>query len=177
MQLKLEVPWVVLDEDGDTSSGLGNALLGVKWRFLDEDEAGLSVSAYPQIRFEGPRSSEEQGLAEPGTEWILPFQAQRSLGFLEANGELGYGVRDAGEDEWIYGLALGKSLADDFECLGEIHGTAEPGFEGSHTLLGLGFRWNLSASSTLLVSASRTIADSSGEGPVTLGYVGLQLRF
>ena len=177
VQLKLEIPWVVLDEGGSTRSGLGNTLLGVKWRFLDEDEAGLAVSAYPQVEFENPTSSAERGLAEPGTEWILPFQVQRSFGFLDANGELGYGVRDVGEDEWIYGLALGKELAERFECLGEIHGTAEPGFEESRTLVGLGFRWDLSAASTLLVSASRTIAEPSGEDPETLGYVGLQLRF
>jgi hypothetical protein len=58
IELTYELPWVVLvPAGGGASSGLGNSLLGVKWRFLDQTNAGLDVSAYPQVEFNNPTSS------------------------------------------------------------------------------------------------------------------------
>jgi len=45
VQLKLDLPWTfVRSDDGDWKSGLGAAQIGVKWRFMDSDEAGFSRS-------------------------------------------------------------------------------------------------------------------------------------
>jgi hypothetical protein len=64
LQLKLEIPWIVEDETVEgRHSGLGNPLLGVKWRFLDEDKAGVAVSTYPQLGFNLVSSSADRGLA------------------------------------------------------------------------------------------------------------------
>src|SRR5437879_8145699 len=42
IQLKAEVPWLVLRERGaKTQSGIGSANFGVKWRFLDNDRHGF----------------------------------------------------------------------------------------------------------------------------------------
>jgi hypothetical protein len=64
IQLKYEIPWVWLDEDGERSeSGLGNSAVGVKWRFYDAGEAGWQISTYPQVEFRNPGSdSAERGL-------------------------------------------------------------------------------------------------------------------
>ncbi len=52
IQLKYEVPWIFSNEEGgETQNGLGNSILGVKWRFLDEDRQGISMSTYPQVEF------------------------------------------------------------------------------------------------------------------------------
>jgi Putative MetA-pathway of phenol degradation len=177
VQLKLEIPWVVLDESGaDARSGLGNTLLGVKWRFVDEEESGVSVSVYPQVEFQNPTSSEERGLVEPGSAWILPFQAQKDLGFLDVNGEVGYAFRDVGDDEWIGGLALGKALTPQLECVGEVHATADEGFHDGETLWNLGLRWAWSDACSLLLSTGRTFGGASGDEPHLLVYAGVQLR-
>lgn len=42
IQLKYEVPRLVLDEHGErTKNGLGSSLIGVKWRFFDQDRQGI----------------------------------------------------------------------------------------------------------------------------------------
>src|SRR6516164_8593101 len=49
IQLKVDVPWLTTRDDGQHwKSDFGDVALGVKWRFLDQDEAGVSVSTYPQ---------------------------------------------------------------------------------------------------------------------------------
>src|SRR3954469_11588931 len=72
-QLKYEVPYLRLSEDGESSvSGLGNSEIGVKWRFFDAGEKGLSVSIYPQLAFNNPGShSDARGLVEHGSAFIL----------------------------------------------------------------------------------------------------------
>jgi hypothetical protein len=58
IQLTLEVPWVLLHEDGgDTKNGLGNSTAGAKWRFFDDKDRGISASIFPQIEFNNPGSS------------------------------------------------------------------------------------------------------------------------
>ena len=65
IQLKFELPWIILHEDGEgTKHGLGNSTLGVKWRFLDEDPDGLSMSVYPQFEFKNPTSSGDRGIVD-----------------------------------------------------------------------------------------------------------------
>src|SRR5690349_11956403 len=78
-QFKLEIPWIVLDErGGSTRNGLGNTLLGWKWRFVDEKEHGVSASIYPQIELNNPgSSSSDRGLADEGWQFLLPFQVAK----------------------------------------------------------------------------------------------------
>jgi len=84
IQLKYEVPWVVLHEEGsDSRSGLGNSLLGVKWRFYDAADTGWQVSTYPQLEFRNPGSdSASRGLAENATTILLPFEFLRTFASL-----------------------------------------------------------------------------------------------
>jgi hypothetical protein len=50
IQLKLEGAWLVRQgTDSKTQDGAGNALAGVKWRFLDQERNGVSMSIYPQV--------------------------------------------------------------------------------------------------------------------------------
>ena len=74
IQLKVEMPWIVRGEDGrNRESGPGNALFGVKWRFLDGKSGGLSISTYPQIEINASRSSAGKGLVENEPGLLLPL--------------------------------------------------------------------------------------------------------
>ena len=49
VQLKLEIPVEVVHEDSDgTAAGLGDLLLGVKWRFFEDEKSQIQVGIYPQ---------------------------------------------------------------------------------------------------------------------------------
>jgi hypothetical protein len=58
IQLKYDLPYVLSknEENDSKHNGFDRSEVGVKWRFLDKEKAGLSVSTYPQITFKTPVS-------------------------------------------------------------------------------------------------------------------------
>jgi len=178
IQLKFEIPWLILDEEGSpTRSGLGNSEFGVKWRFLDEDVDGLAMSVYPQFEFNNPTSSDERGLVDEGVELLLPVQLQKSLGPISMNGEVGYAIRENHEDEWVYGLALGREFSEGFEFVGEIHGTALRDLGENELVFDIGTRLDLTGILTLLFAAGRSFRGEESGEPQFFTYVGLQFLF
>src|SRR5438046_7392152 len=50
VQLKLEIPVRVVHENSDgTTAGSGDLLLGVKWRFFNNEKSQLQLAIYPQL--------------------------------------------------------------------------------------------------------------------------------
>lgn len=174
-QLKFEVPWVVLDRrDNGTTEGLGNSEIGVKYRFLDEDRHGMSMSIYPQLEFNNPTSSDERGLADEGVRLKLPVQMTRSAGPFELYLEAGYEFVEADEDEWLYGVATGYPVNDQLELLAEVAGTASHDFDDDELVFNIGAKLGINDSLNLLLSAGRSFRESSSGEPELLGYCGLQ---
>jgi len=178
IQLKYEVPWVFLHEEGfGTQNGLGNSEIGIKYRFLDENPHGLSLSVYPQLSFNNPTSSDERGLVDPGVELLLPFQIARSFGQVEMSFEMGYAYVEHSIDEWTYGLASAWPLMECFELVGEIHGTATRTFDEDVLVFNLGGILKIHRNVNLLFSSGRSFRKPSAAESELLGYVGVQLNF
>ena len=175
-QLKYEVPWTFLDEAGtDGRNGLGNSLIGFKWRFRDAVGESPALSIYPQIEFENPgSSSSERGLADEGTALILPAQAHWDLGVFGATGELGYELREEGDDGWLGGLAFAYPLSDRADLLAEIHFEAERSLEESEGVFNLGSRLELATGCALLASAGTGLWSADGDRTDFLAYLGVQ---
>ena len=154
LQLKYEVPWLVLDERGThTRAGLGNSALGVKWRFFDQDKHRIDMSIYPQLEFNNSSSAVDRGLVDKGLEFVLPFQMEKSFGPISLNPEFGYVFHEYDDNAWIYGLALGYEASSKLELLGEISGTTGQDFENDEMVFNIGARLELSETNTLLISA------------------------
>ncbi len=178
IQLKFEIPWVVLDEDDEpVKSGLGNSAFGIKWRFLDEDRDGVAMSVYPQFEFNSSTSSADRGIVDPGTEFLHPLEVVRSWGNFGINVELGYAFREEDEDEWVYGVALGYEFSERFESMVEVHGTALQDFQEAHLLINLGARWHVNDRISILGSAGGSIHGPEDDEVQFLGYFGIQLKF
>lgn len=178
IQLKYEVPWLVLDERGERmKNGLGNSLIGVKWRFFDQDRQGIDMSVYPQFEFNNSDSSAERGVVDRGLELVLPVQLQKSFGSISFNPEFGYTFREYNDNEWIYGLALAYEASRNLELLAEIHGTTGQDFEDDELLFNLGARCELSETYSLLVAAGRSFRSSASGEPEFLLYTAIQLNF
>lgn len=177
IQLKYEVPWVLLDPRAErVSSGAGNSLFGVKWRFLDQDRRGVAVSLYPQLEFNNSSSSARRGLVEEGVQFLLPVEVARRVRGVDVNAELGYQFRAQARDEVLYGLAFGHDIRDRLQVLGEIHGTAEHGFADDELLFDLGGRWRLDRKLVLLFTVGRSVRGLPADAPTFFGYLGLQLN-
>jgi len=178
IQLKYEVPWLVLDERGQrTKNGLGTSKFGVKWRFFDQKRQGIDMSIYPQFEFNNSDSSADRGLVDKGSEFILPIQLQKSIGSISLNPEFGYVFREYNDNEWIYGLALGYEASSSLELLAEISGTTLQDFQDDELVFNLGARCELSETYSLLIAAGRSFRSAASGEPEFLLYAGIQLNF
>lgn len=177
IQLKYEVPWVVLHERGNgTKNGLGNSLVGVKWRFIDEDKHGMDMSVYPQVEFNNPTSSVRRGLVTRGTDVLLPLQAAKNLGPVEVVAEVGYTLKQHTKDGWLYGVIVRHKLLDNLTVMGEIHGESDKTLSENEVVFNIGGQWDFSKRFGLLASAGRSFKSGTSGAPNLLIYLGLQLR-
>jgi hypothetical protein len=177
IQLKLEVPWVVQStREEPVRNGLGNALLGVKWRFADEEKSGIAVAFYPQVEINLVSSSASRGLAERRTSLLLPLAFEKNLGPFSANMEIGHQFREGEKGLWFGGLALGRGLSDRLEVLAEVFGLASARFAGVEFSGNIGGRWKVGRRLVLLVSVGTGIRGSPDQPRAgLLTYAGIQL--
>jgi hypothetical protein len=180
MQLKYEVPWVFLDDSATgESNGLGNSMLGFKWRFLDARGSSPAVSVYPQLHFENPgSSSSERGLADEGSSLLLPIEVAWELG--EDVGmclEIGRELEDHGSDGWMGGIAFGRGLSERADLLAEIHAEAAPSLGDSEGILNVGSRLRFGRGCSLLASAGTGVWSSGEERTDWRAYLGIQYLF
>ncbi len=129
--------------DSETESRLGNALAGVKWRFLDEETNGVSMSIYPRVEWNMAVSSIRRGLVERGTDLILPAEIARRAGPLEFDAAAGYVVGNDAADRWTLGLISAWPINERFEIMAGLHSVLPADFGGGHrsvlSYLGLQF--------------------------------------
>ncbi len=179
VQLKYEVPWVLEEGSGDLFSGLGNSLLGIKWRFYDAGAADWMVSTYPQLQFNYAGSaSPQRGLAEPGTGWLLPLEFAHSYQSFDLDLEFGHWHRPTGQpDSWIAGIVVGRQLSNAFEVMAELHDETATDSGRHEMILNFGARRDLSERYTVLISVGRDLSDTLFPKSNLLGYLGLQLNF
>jgi hypothetical protein len=82
IQLKYEVPYLLDQDEGEPyRSGLGNSLLGVKWRFYQQN--GWNISTYPQVEVNNPENSLPRGLVDRGPRFLLPVEITKVFGPVE----------------------------------------------------------------------------------------------
>jgi hypothetical protein len=173
IQLKIDTPWVLTDQSGQKpKSGLGASILGMKWRFLDGGDSGLSMSTYPQWTTSFLNSSSRRGLTEPGHELFLPLELSVGVGSFQVDAELGRVFLTQGDDSWAGGLIFAHDCAHGLECLLEIRETWGP--HNSQTLINLGARWKFATSYALLFALGRDVGPLTDSRQNVLFYLGLQ---
>jgi hypothetical protein len=177
IELTYEVPWLIDREQyTGTQCGLGNSVVAVKWRFLDEELYGLSMSVYPQFEFNPPTNSAARGLVDRGMNLLLPVEASKKFGRVWITGEFGYTYRQNLSDEWLYGLSSGYEIQENLTIMGEIHGGATTEFKDNEVVFNIGTQWDLTKKYGLLASAGRSFNRVTSDEPNLLIYLGLQIR-
>jgi hypothetical protein len=175
VQLKLEVPWrVVTTPPGPMRAGVGNMILGVKWRFAESGTVALST--YPQLALRGSETASAKGLAEGRTAVLLPVEVAWSVGALSFDAEAGY-QHASDESEVVYGLALAYQALASLELLGECHGEGDSHFTALGTLCGVGLRWRTQEWMSVLAALSAAVSGSVERRPDRRVYTGIQLRW
>ncbi len=179
-QLKVEVPVLSLDPvQGSTQGGVGNILVGYKYRILDENDFPFSLSLYPQVEL--PPGARKLGLSRKPA-YILPIEVGRH--FLDDRlflyGEVGFvATPEAGfDDEWFYGIAVEWQADDRIKLLGEVHENVPmSGPAESDVVFNLGFKWEISEQVALLTAMGRSLHSADADRPEFLGFWGFQFNF
>ncbi len=132
IQLKYELPMAVAtDPNSTTRAGLGESLLGVKWRPYEHHRAGepksdenmdFSIGTYPQVSINNPTSAVRRGIVENGPQYYLPMEFTAQLGPIAFDGEVGHWFgNQLIPSRWGRGLIAGHEFNDRFELYGEVY--------------------------------------------------------
>ena len=176
VQVKYEVAYTIVDEkDRGSHGGVGDSLIGYKWRFLDEDQHGFAMSIYPQLEFNTPPGVERRGVEESGTNFFLPIEIGKTIGSFELAAEMGYEFVQHDKDQWEYGFVVGYPATKVLELLGEIHGNVDQDFRRNDLIINIGTRWQLNETVTVLLSVGRSLR-SFDDSPTLLVYAGLRFN-
>jgi hypothetical protein len=173
VQLKLEFPIEVIQEDRNgTTAGAGDLLLGVKWRFLNNEQSQFQLGTYPQVL--APTGNHARGLGERRTAFVLPLLAQKSWEKWTLYGNVGYWWRGSREARnYCYaGAVLEREINERFELGVELFGNSPKERGGrSQLAFNVGGTWKLGEHLNLLFSVGRDIVGDTH----AMAYVGLQL--
>lgn len=176
VQISLGVPWEhVSPAAGPSNSGLGNAQLGVKWRFFNGERLQLALAPYRVFGVSG--STAAKGIGTDSDISVLPVLMQYQLSDAwTLNGELAYAsVRD-GENAWGYGAALAFTQSRQLTWLLEAYGSAATGFDNQSVELRAGLDLAIRDDLHLLFSAGTGLDAPSEQDELDAAfYLGVQL--
>jgi hypothetical protein len=176
IQLTYENAWLrVQGPSSATKFGLGQSNFGVKWRFYDAGESGLSVSVFPQLFLNNPNDAVRRGITPASDTFLLPVEFSKKIGPVDADCELGYQFARNGPDGWLTGLVLGHGFTPKLEMDAEFYsqGTFHP--SDSQPTIGVGARYKIHRPVIILLMAGRSLEPTRPNQSYFVGYFGLQL--
>jgi hypothetical protein len=146
----------------------------VKWRFLDQERAGLNMSMYPQLQVENNTGSASRGIAEPGPNLFLPLEVSREFGKLKLVGEVGYQYFRTQDNEWVVGLLGAVDASDHLELMAEVRSFSRKFLNQGDVVVNVGLRQTLSSKFKLLASVGTGLTNTPGATSF-IAYLGIQL--
>jgi hypothetical protein len=177
IQLNFQIPYLYSTSDGSPrESGLGNSLVGVKWRFYQNEKAGWNISTYPHLELNNPTDSLRQGLVDRAPNFLLPVEVTKTLGPLELNLEAGYWFSQHLKDGHILGFAVGHQTTKKLELLSEVYDFGEVGNAVRDDTFDFGGRYEFHRGMLFLFMAGRSFQSPSSGQSQFIGYFGIQFQ-
>jgi len=200
IQLKFELPLSIQEVRGDSGhvvGGLGNSLVGVKWRFYahhskeekrnppGERESNFGLSVYPQLMLNNPTRSVSRGVVEAGPQFLLPLEANAKIGPMRISGEIGYWFANNHDpNSWLRGIVIGHEFKNKAEVGVELYDqyevrTTAAGPRTRESTVGVGGRAPIAGheSARFIGMAGRAfvfITPTNGQ-PSWVAYAGIQV--
>jgi hypothetical protein len=174
VQLTATLP-IEISADGATHAGPGNIEVGVKYRFIHNEDAGLSVALFPRVFL--PTAGHRFGSGRVGL--LLPAWAQKDFGPWSLFGGGGYAINPGAgnRDYWQSGLALTRAISPRLSLGGEVtHQSPDAIGAGGTTALGLGGIYSLGGPFSVLVSGG-PVFEHHRSGARFQAYAALGLSF
>jgi Putative MetA-pathway of phenol degradation len=172
VQLKLEFPIKIVHEDTDgTAAGAGDLLLGVKWRFLNNEQSQFQLGIYPQLLL--PTGDKARDLGEGRPAFVLPLVAQKSWDKWTLYGNVGFWWQTATEtrDYFYAGAVLEREINERLTLGAELFGNSPKERGGRCDIaFNVGGIWKLNKNVNLLFTGGRDVVGNTH----AMAYVGLQ---
>jgi hypothetical protein len=176
IQLTLQGGPVVLKRsDRGAIGGLGGTEAAVKWRFIDDQRTGITMSMFPRILFNISQSSVRRGLAEDGTRFQIPLQFAKAFPGFDLDLEWGPLVSTVGPGQWLYGVVVAVDVSKTGAVMAELHGTSRTNFSRDELAVNVGLRQKLTDHCVFIGSLGHELR--SPEARALIGYAGVQLLF
>ncbi len=180
VQLSVTAPFVFHKVvDTDTQTNYGDTGIGLKYRFVQEDENGWrpQISVYPSLELATGKVDDD--LDEGHSREFLPVWLQKSYGPWTTFGGGGYWINPGEENKnyWFFGWALMRKITDQLSVGGEIfHQTADT-LEGvDSTGFNLGATYDFTENHHLVFSAGRGIENAAATNRFSY-YIAYELSF
>ena len=178
IQLTLQTSLAILKRsDHGAVAGIGGTEAAVKWRFLDEEKAGVDMSMFPRIIFNVAQSSVRRGLSEPGTRFRIPFQLAKKFGPLGLDFEFGPLTSTVGRSEFLYGVVGAVEVSKRTSIMAEVAATSRMNFDQQTVALNVGWRHKISEHSIWIASLGHEVRSPADEQLALVGYCGVQLVY
>lgn len=176
IQLTYENAWLRVSDFGSPAKyGLGQSNPGVKWRFYDGGEKGLSVSLFPQFFLNNPNDAVRRGITPASEAFEIPFEFTHKAGPLDVNLEVGYQQVHKGPNGWIGGLVIGHDFTTKLEGDVELYNTGTFSPSENQPTFDIGGRYKLHNPVILLFMAGRALERAQSNQSYFIGYFGIQL--
>jgi len=176
IQLTLQGGPVLLKRSGHGAiGGLGGTEAAVKWRFIDNQTTGITMSMFPRIIFNLSQAAVRRGLAEDGTRFQIPLQFAKAFRGFDLDLEWGPLVSTVGPAQWLYGIVLGVDASKTTTLMAELHGTSLTNFSRDELTVNLGIRQKLNDHCIFIGSLGHELR--SPQARALIGYAGVQLLF
>lgn len=176
----------LLRNQGANAVGLGDTLMGLKWRFLTETDYRPEMAIVPDVIL--PTGDTDRSLGNGRSWWTLPIWVEKHVGPWTIYGGGGYGFNSAsGATNYRYGgLLVQRDFSPQVSLVGEIYGQGATSMEhsgrvttkanhfalfldGGHVwLINAGGYYNFTPSQSLLFSLGHSIAGT----PQWVAYLG-----
>ena len=174
-QLHVMLPLGFSADGSGANFGAADAELGVKYRFIAEEEEGWrpQVALYPAVEI--PLAPARSGFASRGVQTFLPLWAQKDLDAdwtIDAGG--GFWLTPGAQNYWLGGVLVQRKLSDSLVAGAEIfHHT--PSVAGGQGLTGfnLGAIYDFDEHHHLLLSAGRGFQNAADMDQFTW-YLGFE---
>ena len=178
IQLTYENTWLrVHNPSTSTQYGLGQSNPGVKWRFYDAGESGLSISVFPQLFLNNPNDAVHRGITSPSEAFLLPAEFSRKFGPVDVDYEIGYQFVHNGRDGWLTGLVVGHDFTSKLEGDVEFYNQGPFRLNENQPTIDFGGRYKIRPQLILLLMAGRSLEPARSNQSYFLGYFGIQFLF
>ncbi|HYX54393.1 MAG TPA: hypothetical protein VE783_13130 [Candidatus Limnocylindrales bacterium] len=176
VQLTYENAWLrVQAPDAAAKFGLGQSNLGIKWRFYEGGDRGISLSFFPQVLLNNPNNSTERGITAEGNSFLLPMQFTKDFGAVSVDCEGGYQLVQKAPNGWLAGVVVGRKISDKLEIAAEVYSQGAFHSVEAQPTVDAGARYKV-GKLWLLMMAGRSLQASSSTQSSFVGYFGVQMQ-